>query len=104
MATQGFEGDISKYVIEYRLQYSQNGKFWSTYEVKGVIQTFSGSNDARSVNVNSLATPIRARYIRLNPRHWMQGICMRAELYGCPLSKFLSLPISVIILHLYGLK
>eukprot|EP00794_Sanderia_malayensis_P003261 gene3261-3742_t len=84
--TQGFEGDISKYVTDYRVQYSMDAKFWNLYEVKGVIQTFVGNSNGRLVKKNLLPVPIRAKFIRINPRHWKQGICMRIELYGCLLS------------------
>jgi len=85
IATQGFNGDVSKYVTDFWVQFSNDGQFWSLYHANGVIQTITGSKDASTVNKVQLPSPIRARYIRLNPRHWKQGICMRVELYGCAL-------------------
>ena len=30
----------------------------------------------------TLDTPIKARYVRFQPKFWKNGICMRVELYG----------------------
>ena len=60
-----------------------DGKFWNLYHANGVIETIKGNSDGRTVKKTELPSQIRARYIRFNPRHWKQGICMRVELYGC---------------------
>ena len=83
-------------MTDYWIQYSIDGQFWSLYHASGVIQTISGNNDAAAVSRTKLPSPIRARYIRLNPRHWKQGICMRVELYGCRLGKNMCLNFTIL--------
>ena len=47
-----------------------------------------GNTDGYSIERRKLKVPIDARYIRINPSKWKNGICMRVEFYGCSLSKF----------------
>ncbi|XP_065683392.1 uncharacterized protein LOC100215503 isoform X1 [Hydra vulgaris] len=80
ISTQGSEGDVSKYVTKYRLQWSTNGDFWNH-----LPNELPGNNDGRNFNRFKLPYPILARYIRINPIEFVKSICMRVELYGCPL-------------------
>ena len=42
-----------------------------------------GNTDRSSIVYHDLNPPIRARYIRFRPLHWVSWIVMRVELYGC---------------------
>ena len=75
-------------MTDFWIQFSHDGLFWSLYHDSGVIQTISGNVDGATRKKVKLPSPIRAKYIRLNPRHWKQGICMRVELYGCALREY----------------
>lgn len=43
---------------------------------------FEGNTDLDSVVLNSLNRPIKARFIRFNPKQWHKGIAMRVEIFG----------------------
>ena len=49
-----------------------------------------GNTNGYGIERRKLKVPIDARYIRINPSKWKNGICMRVEFYGCSLSKFFS--------------
>lgn len=42
---------------------------------------FIGNKDQNSVNVNTFAHPLHARYVRVCPQEWNQHISMRWDLY-----------------------
>ncbi|XP_068705637.1 uncharacterized protein [Montipora foliosa] len=84
VATQG-RPDIPQWVTKYKLQYSDNGKDFMNYKMKGQTEDelFPGNKDGNTVVHHDLNPPIRARFIRfliLGNRGWTS---MRVELYGC---------------------
>jgi hypothetical protein len=87
IATQGFYGSTSKWIKSYKLQYSDNGNLWTTYAIKNTIQVFDGNTDPTAINKVELQVPLLARYIRIRPITYENGICLRMELYGCYLEK-----------------
>ena len=48
-------------------------------------QMFRGNWDEMTVHKNIFERPIRARFVRFNPRAWrlLGQICMRVEIYLC---------------------
>jgi len=78
IATQGRVSKFAKFVKEYGISYSDDGKSWTMYP-----KVFVGNNDMSSVKRNPLATPVIARYVRIHPTAWKTDICLRTEFYGC---------------------
>ena len=48
-----------------------------------VLKVYQANSDQNTVVVNTLESPIEARFIRLHPQQWYGHISMRMELYGC---------------------
>lgn len=46
-------------------------------------QIFQGNHNPTDEVRSFLPKPTLARYIRIRPLTWEQGICMRLEIYGC---------------------
>ena len=49
----------------------------------------TGNEDRETVVLHFLAVPLVTRYLRFLPQKWENMICMRVEIYGCGLSKFI---------------
>ena len=45
---------------------------------------FSGNFDEQSVVKHYFRPTLELKIIRFYPKKWADGICMRFELYGCP--------------------
>uniref|UniRef100_A0A8C4WZ29 Neuropilin n=1 Tax=Eptatretus burgeri TaxID=7764 RepID=A0A8C4WZ29_EPTBU len=91
VATQGavsHESGTSYYVTNYRLEHSTSGEDWVSYREGRSIREFDGNSDGMTVVVNRLAEPLLARYVRLRPTRWREGIALRLEYYGCQLTDF----------------
>ncbi|KAG1684460.1 SCO-spondin [Nymphon striatum] len=83
IVTQGRE-DGDEWVTAYRISYSHDGKIWDDiYDESGEFVTFSGNFDSNTTVTNTLKTPIRARFLRIQPVKWMHWISMRLEVIGC---------------------
>ena len=48
------------------------------------LQTFTGNWDKDTINKHDLDHPFEARYVRIYPQTWYGHICLRWEIYGCP--------------------
>ncbi|XP_067041590.1 blastula protease 10-like isoform X2 [Acropora muricata] len=46
-------------------------------------KTLSCNFDTNSVQYNEAPVPFIARYLRFEPKHWYNEICLRVEIYGC---------------------
>ncbi|KAK7109139.1 mucin-5B-like [Littorina saxatilis] len=83
LTTQGRPAAVS-FVKKYRVLYSEDGVNWNVYrEEKGVDKIFDGNTDSVTPVTNIFKQPIKARFIRLNPRTWEGRIALRFELHGC---------------------
>jgi hypothetical protein len=83
IATQGRRA-AREYVTLYSMQYSDNGRNWFHYtDQHKITMNFAGNLDDNSIKMNRLHEPIKARYVRLNPRQWNNFIAFRVEFYGC---------------------
>ncbi|KAL9978620.1 hypothetical protein ACROYT_G016157 [Oculina patagonica] len=84
VATQGRQ-DSSQWVSSYSLSYSLTGSFWVKYTVRGKKKVFRGNFDRDTMVFHKIFPPFHARFVRTHPLKWQSHICMRAELYGCPI-------------------
>ena len=80
VATQGENRVKSYWVKSYILQYSNDGKTFTSYQGGKV---FNGNTNYNTVVKNAIQPPIYARYIRLVPKTYHRHKIMRMELYGC---------------------
>ncbi|XP_019636532.1 PREDICTED: uncharacterized protein LOC109479099, partial [Branchiostoma belcheri] len=87
VTTQGaFQPVYHQYswVTSYKLQYSGDGTFWTTYaDSDGSDKVFTGNTDTENPVTNLLGNPVDARYVRFNPQRWHHRIAMRVEILGC---------------------
>ncbi|XP_072117389.1 neuropilin-2-like isoform X2 [Mobula birostris] len=89
VATQGaISVDTSKtyFVSSYKLEVSSNGEDWMTYRQGKNHKLFAANTDGNEVVLNTLTPPVVARFVRLRPQLWTNGISMRFEVYGCQIT------------------
>uniref|UniRef100_A0A8C8RW32 EGF like repeats and discoidin domains 3 n=1 Tax=Pelusios castaneus TaxID=367368 RepID=A0A8C8RW32_9SAUR len=77
-----------EYIKSYKIAYSNDGKSWATYKVKGSNEdmVFHGNVDNNTPYANSFTPPIKSQYIRLYPQVCRRHCTLRMELLGCELS------------------
>ncbi|KAK2516145.1 Edil3 [Columba livia] len=77
-----------EYVKSYKVAYSNDGKSWTMYKVKGTNEdmVFRGNVDNNTPYANSFTPPIKSQYIRLYPQVCRRHCTLRMELLGCELS------------------
>lgn len=49
-------------------------------------QVFHANADATEVVLNRIPQPVLARFLRIRPQTWKNGIALRFELYGCQIT------------------
>ncbi|EDO33337.1 predicted protein, partial [Nematostella vectensis] len=82
IATQGRK-DANQWVTSYRVEYSQDGSVFSSYQHNGKDVIFTGNRDRGSVVLHSFDPPItNVRMLRLLPLTWHSHISLRLEFYG----------------------
>uniref|UniRef100_A0A3P8ND94 Neuropilin n=1 Tax=Astatotilapia calliptera TaxID=8154 RepID=A0A3P8ND94_ASTCA len=90
----GTQGAISKetkkhyYVRTYKVDLSSNGEDWVAVKDGSKQKIFLGNDNPTDEVHSHLPKPTLARYIRIRPMSWEQGICMRFEIYGCRTSDY----------------
>uniref|UniRef100_A0A3Q3LWY6 Neuropilin n=1 Tax=Mastacembelus armatus TaxID=205130 RepID=A0A3Q3LWY6_9TELE len=90
----GTQGAISKetkkhyFVQSYKVDLSSNGEDWVTVKEGSKQKIFQGNSNAVDEFRSFLPKQTLARYIRIRPMTWEQGICMRFEIYGCRTSDY----------------
>ncbi|GLD50715.1 neuropilin-1a-like protein [Lates japonicus] len=90
----GTQGAISKetkkhyFVRSYKVDLSSNGEDWVTMKEGSKQKIFQGNHNAMDEFRAFLPKQTLARYIRIRPMSWEQGICMRFEIYGCRTSDY----------------
>ncbi|XP_023280239.1 neuropilin-1a-like isoform X1 [Seriola lalandi dorsalis] len=90
----GTQGAISKetkkhyFVRSYKVDLSSNGEDWVTVKEGSKQKIFQGNHNAMDEARAFLPKQTLARYIRIRPMSWEQGICMRFEVYGCRTSDY----------------
>uniref|UniRef100_A0A8C7WZW1 EGF-like repeats and discoidin I-like domains 3a n=1 Tax=Oryzias sinensis TaxID=183150 RepID=A0A8C7WZW1_9TELE len=77
-----------EYVKSYKVAYSDDGKTWRTYRVKGKDDDmiFRGNVDNNAPSANSFTPPIEAQYVRIYPQVCRRHCTLRMELLGCELT------------------
>ncbi|XP_078667407.1 lactadherin-like [Branchiostoma floridae x Branchiostoma belcheri] len=76
--------DQYSWVTSYKLQYSGDGTFWTTYpNSDGSDKVFTGNTDEKNPVTNLLDNPVHARYVQFYPQRWHHRIAMRVEILGC---------------------
>lgn len=50
------------------------------------LQVFHANTDATEVVLNRIPQPVLARFVRIRPQTWKNGIALRFELYGCQIT------------------
>ncbi|KAM8839332.1 neuropilin-1a-like [Synchiropus picturatus] len=90
----GTQGAISKetkkryFVQSYKVDLSSNGEDWLPVKEGSKQKIFQGNSNPTDEVRSFLPKPTLARYIRIRPMTWEQGICMRFEVYGCRTSDY----------------
>ncbi|XP_061087264.1 inactive carboxypeptidase-like protein X2 [Conger conger] len=77
----------SDWVTSYKVLVSNDSHTWVTIKNGTEDMIFPGNAEKEVPVRNELPVPVIGRYIRVNPRSWHNGggICMRAEILGCPM-------------------
>uniref|UniRef100_A0A8C6UVX2 Neuropilin 2b n=1 Tax=Neogobius melanostomus TaxID=47308 RepID=A0A8C6UVX2_9GOBI len=89
IATQGAiskETQKSYYVTTFKLEVSTNGEDWMIYRHGKNHKVFHANTDPTEVVLNRIPQPVLARFVRLRPQTWKNGIALRFELYGCQIT------------------
>uniref|UniRef100_A0A8C6TUF2 Neuropilin 1 n=1 Tax=Neogobius melanostomus TaxID=47308 RepID=A0A8C6TUF2_9GOBI len=90
----GTQGAISKetkkhyFVRSYKVDLSSNGEDWVTVKEGNKQKLFDGNQNPEDEVRSFLPKPTLARYVRIRPMSWEQGICLRFEVYGCRTSDY----------------
>ncbi|XP_029030483.1 neuropilin-2a isoform X1 [Betta splendens] len=89
IATQGAvskETQKSYYVTTFKLEVSTNGEDWMVYRHGKNHRVFHANTDPSEVVLNRVPQPVLARFVRIRPQSWKNGIALRFELYGCQIT------------------
>uniref|UniRef100_A0A8C5HN39 Neuropilin n=1 Tax=Gouania willdenowi TaxID=441366 RepID=A0A8C5HN39_GOUWI len=89
IATQGAiskETQKTYYVTSFKLEISTNGEDWMVYRHGKNHKVFHANTDPTEVVLNRIPQPILARFVRIRPQTWKNGIALRFELYGCQIT------------------
>uniref|UniRef100_A0A4W4E144 Neuropilin n=1 Tax=Electrophorus electricus TaxID=8005 RepID=A0A4W4E144_ELEEL len=89
IATQGAvskETQKAYYVTTFKLEVSTNGEDWMIYRHGKNHKVFHANTDPLEVVLNRIPQPILARFVRIRPQTWKNGIALRFELYGCQIT------------------
>ncbi|XP_038574885.1 neuropilin-2a isoform X2 [Micropterus salmoides] len=89
ISTQGAiskETQKSYYVTTFKLEVSTNGEDWMVYRHGKNHKIFHANTDPAEVVLNRVPQPVLARFVRIRPQTWRNGIALRFELYGCQIT------------------
>uniref|UniRef100_A0A3P8P3J6 Neuropilin n=1 Tax=Astatotilapia calliptera TaxID=8154 RepID=A0A3P8P3J6_ASTCA len=89
IATQGAiskETQKNYFVTSFKLEVSTNGEDWMIYRHGKNHKVFHANADATEVVLNRIPQPVLARFVRIKPQTWKNGIALRFELYGCQIT------------------
>ncbi|ROI48994.1 SCO-spondin [Anabarilius grahami] len=87
LLTQG-GGVFDTFVSSFYLQFSSDGRQWYTYkemitDARPKAKVFQGNSDDRGVALARLDRMVSARFVRILPHDFQNGIYLRVELMGC---------------------
>uniref|UniRef100_A0A8C1AQ45 Neuropilin n=1 Tax=Cyprinus carpio carpio TaxID=630221 RepID=A0A8C1AQ45_CYPCA len=86
------QGAVSKethkpyFVTTFKLEISTNGEDWMIYRYGKNHKVFYANVDPSEVVLNRIPQPVLARFVRIRPQTWKNGIALRFELYGCQIT------------------
>uniref|UniRef100_A0A3B3UDU5 Neuropilin 2a n=1 Tax=Poecilia latipinna TaxID=48699 RepID=A0A3B3UDU5_9TELE len=89
IATQGAiskETQKAYYVTSFKLEVSTNGEDWMVYRHGKNHRIFHANTDPAEVVLNRVPQPVLARFVRIRPQTWKNGIALRFELHGCQIT------------------
>ncbi|XP_061579959.1 neuropilin-2-like isoform X1 [Cololabis saira] len=89
IATQGAVSKETQriyYVTSFKLEVSTNGEDWMVYRHGKNHKVFLANTDATEVVLNRIPQPVLARFVRIRPQMWKNGIALRFELFGCQIT------------------
>ncbi|KAK9969615.1 hypothetical protein ABG768_027774, partial [Culter alburnus] len=89
ISTQGAvskETHKSYFVTTFKLEVSTNGEDWMIYRYGKNHKVFHANADPSEVVLNRIPQPVLARFVRIRPQTWKNGIALRFELYGCQIT------------------
>ncbi|XP_072733035.1 coagulation factor VIII isoform X1 [Ciconia boyciana] len=82
--TQGAKAVFTHmFVKEFAVSSSHNGMHWSPVLQDGKEKIFKANQDHTNTVMNTLESPLFARYVRIHPRQWHNHIALRIEFLGC---------------------
>ncbi|KAG5278709.1 hypothetical protein AALO_G00101900 [Alosa alosa] len=87
------QGEVSKqtqkqyYVTMFKLELSTNGEDWMVYrKSNGKSHMFDANYNPTEPVLSRIPQPVLARFVRIRPWTWKNGIALRFELYGCQIT------------------
>ncbi|XP_076146504.1 neuropilin-1a isoform X1 [Alosa pseudoharengus] len=76
------------FVRSYKVEVSSNGEDWITLKEGSKQKIFQGNTNPTDKVKAALPKRTLARYVRLRPFTWENGIALRFEVYGCKISEY----------------
>lgn len=73
-------------IILTELQFCRRPPNVALLNVPFCLQVFHANADATEVVLNRIPQPVLARFVRIKPQTWKNGIALRFELYGCQIT------------------
>lgn len=73
-------------IILTELQFCRRTPNVALLNVPFCLQVFHANADATEVVLNRIPQPVLARFVRIKPQTWKNGIALRFELYGCQIT------------------
>lgn len=83
VAIQGKIDDKNRYIESFTMDYSSDAKKWSEYKDIFGKSDLDGNKNTYDVQAHDLVPAIVARYVKLKPKKWNNGICATVDMFGC---------------------
>jgi hypothetical protein len=83
VAIQGKVDDKNRYIEQFTMDYSSDAKKWSEYKDIFGKSDLDGNKNTYDVASHDLVPAIIARYVKLKPTKWNNGICATVDMFGC---------------------
>lgn len=88
VATQGNQ-DYDEWVTSYAISYNPVKSNWVYVLTHGKKKIFAGNFDRNSIVRHEMLPPFYASLVKIHPVSYYGWMCMRIELYGCPIKGIL---------------
>lgn len=80
------EGEDSALMQAYTVSSSDIKQTFFVFYLFLTSQIFHANTDPAEVVLNRVPQPVLARFVRIRPQSWKNGIALRFELYGCQIT------------------